>query len=142
MARIGAVTEMSNPLQEAFRRGAEVRRKMLKAEGGVLSTQQFSEKLGITSLELARLRKRNAVFWLDHGDDYVFPSFQLDEKGLLHGISDVLEAFAFEEPLMRVNFMLTGDMRLGGWRPIDALREGRIDDVILAAQAYGEHGAA
>lgn len=43
---------------------------------------------------------------------------------------------------MRVNFMLTGDARLGGKRPIDVLREGQIGKVNEAAQAYGEHGAA
>lgn len=43
---------------------------------------------------------------------------------------------------MRVNFMLTGDAHLEGRRPIDVLREGRIGEVIEAAQAYGEHGAA
>jgi hypothetical protein len=43
---------------------------------------------------------------------------------------------------MRVNFMLTGDARLGRRRPIDLLREGLIDGVVAAARAYGEHGAA
>ncbi|WP_272871346.1 hypothetical protein [Agrobacterium tumefaciens] len=43
---------------------------------------------------------------------------------------------------MRVNFMLTGDARLGDKRPIDLLRDGKIDDVVTTAAAYGDHGAA
>ena len=142
MARNMAAIEMSDPLYEAYKRGEEIERKMLKAEGGVLTGKLFSEKLGITPLELGRMRKRNEVFWMEVGNEYVYPRFQLDGNGFLPGIREVLDAFAVEEAWMRVNFMLTGDLRLSGWRPIDALREGRINDVKLAAKAYGQHGAA
>ena len=142
MARNMAAIDRSDPLYEAYKLGAEVKREMLKAEGGVLSGKQFSGKLGITPLELGRMRKRNEVFWLDIGDDYVYPSFQLGENGLLPGIRDVLDSFAFDHAWTRFYFMLSGDLRLNGWRPIDALRDGRIDDVKLAARAYGVHGAA
>ena len=142
VARNVAAIDMSDPLYEAYKLGEEVERKMLKAEGGVLSAEQFSEKLGVTPLELARMRKRDEVFWMKVGNDYVYPSFQLDGNGFLPGIRDVLDSFAIDASLTRVNFMLTGDMRLNGWRPIDALREGRVDEVKLAAQAYGQHGAA
>lgn len=42
----------------------------------------------------------------------------------------MLNAFTVDDPWMRVNFMLTGDARLGGERPIDLLRNGKIDDVV------------
>ena len=142
MARNTAAIDISDPLYEAFKCGEEVERKMLKAEGGVLTGKQFSEKLGITPLELGRLRKRNEVFWMEVGNEYVYPRFQLDGNRFLLGIREVLDAFAVEEAWMRVNFMLMGDRRLSGWRPIDALREGRVNDVKLAAKAYGQHGAA
>lgn len=142
MARSEAAIEMPDPLSEARRLGAERKRELLQAEGGVLSAQEFSEKLGIAPLSLGRMRKRNEVFWLDVGDDYVYPSFQLGENGLLPGIQDVLDSFAFDHAWTRFYFMLSGDLRLDGWRPIDALRDGRIDDVKIAARAYGEHGAA
>ena len=142
MARNAAAIEKSHPLYEAYKRGEEIEREMLEAEGGALSGEQFSEKLGITLLELCRMRKRNEVFWMEVGDDHVYPRFQLDGNGFLPGIRDVLDAFAIDAEWMRVNFMLTGDLRLNGWRPIDALREGRVDEVKFAAQAYGQHGAA
>ena len=142
MARNAVAIEKSHPLYEACKRGEEIEREMLKAEGGMLSGKQFSEKLGITPLELARMRKRNEVFWMEVGDDYFYPRFQLDGNGFLSGIRDVLGAFSIDAEWMRVNFMLTGDLRLNGWRPIDVLREGRVDEVKLAAQAYGQHGAA
>ena len=88
------------------------------------------------------MRKREEVFWLSHESDYVYPSFQLGGDGQLPNIREALDAFVVDAPWMRVNFMLTGDMRLGGWRPLDMLREGRIDEVKIAARGYGEHGAA
>ena len=54
----------------------------------------------------------------------------------------MLDSFATDNPWERVNFMLSGDLRLNGWRPIDWLREGRNEEVKLAAHAFGEHGAA
>ncbi|MEO9337166.1 Rv2175c family DNA-binding protein [Mesorhizobium sp. SB112] len=80
--------------------------------------------------------------WLDIDGERGYPAFQIANDGLLPGMSAVVQAFAIDEPWMRLNFMLTGDARLGGRRPIDALRDGQIGEVIDAAQAYGEHGAA
>lgn len=134
--------EKPDPLIEALLRGAEMKRDMLKAEGGALSAQQLAEHLGITPQGLGRKRERNHVFWLDVGDGYVYPAFQIGKNGLLDGVREVLDAFEVDDPWMRVNFMLTGDARLGGGRPIDLLREGKIEQVVVAAAAYGEHGAA
>lgn len=141
MARVGTAIERSDPLFEAIQRGLEMKRKILEAEGGALSARQFSERLGITQLSLGRMRKRNQVFWLDVGNDYVYPTFQLGKKGLLPGIQKVLDAFVVDEAWMRVNFMISGDLRLDGERPIDLIRDGRVGEVALAASAYGEHGA-
>lgn len=143
-AAIGAEIQPDrpDPLTEALLRGSEMKRDMLKAEGGALSAQQLADHLGITPQGLGRKRERNQVFWLDIGDGYVYPAFQIGKTGLLRGIREVLDAFTVDDPWMRVNFMLTGDARLGSERPIDLLRQGEIDDVVVAAAAYGEHGAA
>jgi len=143
-AAIGSeiLPDKPDPLTRAFLRGSEMKREMLRAEGGALSTQKLAGHLGITPQGLGRKRERNQVFWLDVGDGYVYPAFQVGKNGLLRGIREVLDAFTVDDPWMRVNFMLTGDIRLGGRRPIDLLRKGKIDDVIKAAAAYGEHGAA
>lgn len=143
-AAIGAEIEPDkpDPLTEAFLRGSEMKRDMLKAEGGALTAQQLAGHLGITPQGLGRKRERNQVFWLEIGDGYVYPAFQIGRNGLLPGIREVLAAFTVDDPWMRVNFMLTGDVRLGGKRPIDLLRKGKSEEVMAAAAAYGDHGAA
>lgn len=130
-----------DPLTAAFLRGAEMKRALLKAEGGVLSAPQLAEHLGITPQGLGKKREKNQVFWLEVGDGYVYPAFQLGPSGLLPGIREVVDAFVEDDPWARVNFMLTGDARLGGRRPIDLLRDGDVASVTRAARGYGEHGA-
>lgn len=144
-AAVGAdLGQERDPLTEAFLRGASMKREMLKAEGGVLSARELAAHLGITPPPkgLGRKRLRNQLFWLDVGEGFVYPAFQVSERGLVAGIREVLEAFRVEDSWMRVHFMLTQDPRLEGRRPIDLLREGRIEEVVKAAAAYGEQGAA
>lgn len=131
-----------DPLTDAFLRGAERKRELLKADGGALTARQLADHLAITQQGIGKKRDRNLIFWLEAGDGYLYPAFQIGPDGLLPGIREVLDAFTIDDPWMRVNFMLTGDYRLGGARPIDVLREGRIEEVVTAAAAYGEHGAA
>jgi hypothetical protein len=131
-----------DPLTRALLRGAEMKRDMLRAEGGVLSAQQLAQHLGITPQGVGRKRERNQVFWLEVGDGYVYPAFQVGRSGLMPGIRDVLDAFQVTDPWMRVSFMLSGDRRLDDRRPMDLLRQGMIDEVVRAAATFGEHGAA
>jgi len=132
-----------DPLTAALLRGAEMKRALLKAEGGVLSGPQLAEHLGITPQGVGKKREKGQLFWLEVGDGYVYPAFQVGPDGLLPGVRQVLDAFEHvDDPWMRVNFMLTGDARLAGQRPLDALREGKVEDAVRAARAYGEHGAA
>jgi len=130
-----------DPWTAAYLRGAEMKRAMLRAEGGVLSAQQLAEHLGITPQGIAKKRERGQVFWLEVGEGYVYPAFQVGPKGLLPGTREILSAIDEDDPWARVNFMLTSDLRLGGRRPLDVLRDGDIPSVVRAARAYGEHGA-
>lgn len=125
-------------LADAFTRGSTMKRSMLAAEGGILSRAEFSGRIGLTPEEV----ETKFLLCLDISGERVYPAFQIVGGGLLPGMSAVVEAFSIDDPWMRLNFMLTGDARLGGRRPIDALREGRIVEVVKAAQAYGKHGAA
>lgn len=130
-----------DPMTEAHLRESETKREMLKSEGGALTAFELSKHLGITPQGLGRKRFRNQVFWLGIGDGYVFPAFQVGENGLLPGTRDVLDAFTVDDPWMRVKFMLRGNQRLGGKRPLDLFRKGEIDEVVKAAAAYGEDDA-
>jgi hypothetical protein len=128
---------------EALARGTEMSREILRAEGGVITGPEIAQRLGMTPEAVEQKRGRNELFWLDTPDGNVYPLFQLSGDALLPGIREVLAAFQEPDPWARVWFMLSGDYRLDGRRPLDVLREGgRISDVVRAANAYGEQGAA
>jgi hypothetical protein len=90
-------------------------------------------------------RERGTILALPRGGgEYAFPLWQFDEgtrDGLLPGLTRVLRSFSVEDPWMRSEFMLAPDDRLGGKRPLDALREGEAEAALRTASAYGVHGA-
>lgn len=136
MSMNAIITE--NAWASAMSRGTATKQALLRSEGGVLTAENFADQLGLSRSDLDDL----SLFRLDVDGNPVYPAFQLSGAGLLPGIEQVVRAFTIEDPWMCVNFMLTGDARLDRHRPIDLLREGRIDAVVAAAQIYGEHGAA
>lgn len=125
-------------MASALARGTEMKRAILRADGGVLSAEAAAHRLGVLVSKLGQM----ALFRLEVEGEDGYPAFQFTDEGTLPGIEPVVRAFVIGDPWMRVNFMLTGDARLGNRTPIDLLREGRIKDVVRAAQAYGEPGAA
>ena len=130
-----------DPLAAALLRGARIKRALLQDEGGVLSARELAEHLGITVAGLTKKRDRGQIFWLPVGQGYVYPAFQVGGDGLLAGVREVLDALPDRDPWVQVNFMLTGDARLEGARPLDVLRTGAIEAVLRAARAQGEDGS-
>lgn len=71
-----------------------------------------------------------------------FPRWQFDDHGhVLSGLEGVLEILNHDERLDawgKILFFLQEKPSLGGRRPLDLLREGKLKEMILAAQAYAE----
>jgi len=69
-------------------------------------------------------------------------AWQFDEHGhVLDGLEAVLEILNQDERLdawAKILFFLQEKPSLGGRRPLDLLREGKLKEVSLAAQAYAE----
>jgi hypothetical protein len=130
-----------DPLAAARLRGAEARRALLESEGGWLAPEDVARLLHISRQAVEKRAQRGRLFALPLGARTVFPAFQFDAEGVINGVEEVLGAFDVADPWMRAQFMLTGDPRLGGERPIEALRRGEIGAVVAAARAYGSHGA-
>lgn len=134
----------ADPLARAKLRGVERKGELLEAEGGAAGTGEVSEVLGITPQAVDKRRERGTILALPTGGGrYAFPRWQFDERGkdgLIPGFAAALKNFSVESPWMRAEFMLAPNGRLGGKRPLDALREG--EEVMEAVAAYGRHGAA
>ncbi len=122
-------------------RWAQMRKRLLEAEGGVLGAQAFADRLDITRQAVNRRRTAGKLISLElarHG--YRYPTWQLDDKGVLDGIPQALAAFDDIDDWTRFAWFLNANILLDDRRPLDLLREGDPQPVIEAASRYGQHG--
>lgn len=128
----------------ALARGLATRQQLVEAEGGSLSSEEVARSLGISrTVVLKRLEAGRLIAWREGGKHAArFPRWQFDRHGrVLAGLEMVLKTLNRCQRLdawANVLFFLQAQNSLKGKRPLDLLREGRLEDVCLAAQAYIE----
>jgi hypothetical protein len=114
------------------------------AEGGGLSDAEFGERMGLGSRETIRqYREKGRIFgWLKGSRSYRYPAWQIHRKELLPGLPEVLAVLRQKglHPLSIAGYFLTPSDGLDDVRPLDLLREGKIDPVVADAQRYGDIG--
>lgn len=149
LLRILEAPEMALPdadvtsIEAARARGIEARDQLIKAEGGSWAVQRVAKYLGLTRQAVDKRRKANKLIGLGLGrHGYLYPSWQFSKTGTLPGLEEALAELRRQDPWAQVIFMLSPNDRLDGTPPLRALRQGRIDDVKMAASLFGEHGAA
>jgi hypothetical protein len=141
---VAAIFQEDDPLLPARLRGLEARQQLLEAEGGTMTVSEVAALLGITRQAVEKRRKSGKLVALSLGRrGYAYPRWQFTVDGkLLPGLEDVLCALDEHSAMARTIFMLGPTIRLDGLRPLDAIRQGRIEDARRAALTYLEHGAA
>jgi hypothetical protein len=133
----------NDPLGPARLRGLRERERLLEVEGGTLSSEEVANHLNITRQAVNKRRQQGALIGLDAGrHGYLYPAWQFVREGTISGLEAVLEALRSHDPWMQHIFMVSRSTRLDDGAPLAGLREGRLDDVLKAARAFGEHGAA
>jgi hypothetical protein len=138
-----AASTDGDPLLRAKLRGIEHRKRILEKLGGTLSAEQVSELIGISRQAVDRRRSQNQLIGLTQGKrGYAYPAFQFEEGKTLDGLKEVLDALSGHDPWMQSIFFANANDRLTGRTPLDALRQGKTEAVVRAAEAYGEQGAA
>lgn len=124
-------------------RGLEARQQLLDAEGGAWPVDQVASHLSVSRQSVDKRRKVGKLLALTVGRrGYLYPSWQFARHGVLSGLETILRALAANDPWAQVIFMLSPSDRVGNQRPLDALRHGKVEEVKVAASAFGEHGAA
>lgn len=132
-----------DPLALARIRGQQARATLLGEEGGTLSAPQVAELLGISRQAVNKRRQAGQLLALPLGrHGFAYPAWQFSGQEVLPGFVAVLGQLARHDPWMQARFFLSPDKRLDESRPLDLLRQGRVEAVSQAARAYGEHGAA
>jgi hypothetical protein len=136
--------EAEDPLVNARLRWIVDRRRLAYAEGRPLPTREVEALLGISRQAVAKARAEGRLVGLPSGSGrYVYPSWQFGESGALAGLREVRRALrGGDDPWTLTAFMVSPNARLDGETPLATLRRGELRNVVRAAEAYGEHGAA
>lgn len=141
---LGARETRQDKFALAVVRGMEARQKLAEAEGGSLSSEEVARLLRISKTAvLKRLGAGRLLAWREERLQAArFPRWQFDEHGqVLAGVKEVLECLDQDQDLDawgKILFFLQTRTALGGKRPLDLLREGKVKQVCQAAQAYAE----
>jgi hypothetical protein len=115
---------------------------MLKTSGGVISSGKVAELLNVSRQAVDKRRAANQLLALTQGRrGYSYPTFQFEDGKTLNGLEEVLRNLRALDPWMQLRFFTSPHERLGNETPIDALRSGKVNDVVRAASGYGEQGA-
>jgi hypothetical protein len=127
----------------AMIRGLPVREKMAAEEGGSLSADETARYLGVTKQSVLNLYHSDKLLaWRTEKQGALrFPVWQFAENRRLPGLVEVLaklNACTALDDWGKVGFFLQTHGLLEDRRPLDLLRENRIDLVLKAAEAYVE----
>ncbi len=141
---IGTAESRADKLARAQIRGLEVRQQLAEAEGGSLSSEEAARLLKISKTAvLKRLAAGRLLAWREERLQAArFPRWQFGDDGhLLPGMEEVLEILNQDgspDGWGKVLFFLQEKENLGGRRPLDLLRRGKLTEVRTAAGAYAE----
>jgi hypothetical protein len=131
-----------DPLRSLRLKGLRAKSELLKKEGGVITSSQVAELLGISRQAVDKRRRKGKLLAVSLGKrGYFYPVWQFFENGVLPGFDILMNLLEPYDPWMKMIFMLNANHRLGNQSPLEKLREGHLDEVFKAAQVTGEQGA-
>lgn len=122
-------------------RGAIARRELLEQDGGVLSPSNVGELLGISRQAVGLRRNAGKLLGVEGNRGFVYPAWQFEGNDVLDGFTEILQLLSDDDAWTQFIFFLSHDDAIGGKRPIDLLRKGKLEQVRRAARMHGEHGA-
>ena len=136
-------TKRENRLANAIARGLSARQQLIADEGGSLSADEAAKEIGLSKTAiLNRYHHGNIIGWREERQNAVrFPVWQFSEHHVIPGIEKTLRILNTEgriDDMGRMLFFLQKNRRLNDKRPLDYLRENKLEPVLVAAQAYAE----
>ena len=141
---LGQGKSREDKLRRAQVRGLDARQQLAEAEGGSWSSDEVARMLQISKTAvLKRLAAGRLLAWREERLQAArFPRWQFDDHGhVLDGLEQVLEILNQDGRLDawgKILFFLQEKPGLGDRRPLDLLRQNKLEEVSRAAQAYAE----
>lgn len=131
-----------DPLAAARLRGVERQQSLFEKSGGVVTGQKAAEFLGISRQAVDKRRRQGRLIGLTQGRrGYAYPVWQFESRKTLTNLEKVLDRLRDHDPWMQLTFFLNANDRLRGKSPLEILKSGNLEQVLQAAESYGEQGA-
>ena len=129
---------------QAILDGVRIAQEDLRRSGGAYDLQQMMTLMhGISRQAIdKRVQERSLIAVPGPSNRRSYPTLQFNSDGtVVEGLKQVRDALPTRNPWTILNFLAEPDDRLGGRKPIDLLKEGRVELVVEAAQRMGQQGA-
>jgi hypothetical protein len=138
-----AGTRREDKLVNSLARGLTVREKMAAEEGGNMSADETARQLEVTKQSVLNMYHAGELLaWRTEKQGALrFPVWQFDGRFRIPGLKEVLgrlNAGRVLDDWGKIGFFLQTHGVLDGRRPLDLLRENKVDKVLKAAEAYVE----
>jgi hypothetical protein len=130
-------------LANAMARGVSVREKMATEEGGSMSAEEAARLLGMVKQSVLNLYHQGKLLgWRSEKQGAVrFPVWQFRDGERLPGLEQVLaklSASGILDDWGKIGFFLQQHRLSESRRPLDLLRDNKVDQVLRIAEAYVE----
>lgn len=128
----------------ALLRGVRTAQEDLKCAGGAYELDEVRALLNGVSRQAVEKRVREGSLLVVPGPSNRrrFPTVQFTDEGeVAPGLRELRDALPFQNPWAVLNYLVNPEDRLGGRRPIDALKAGDVNEVVEAARRLGQQGA-
>ena len=130
-------------MSRALAKGRQAIFSLLMDEGGCEEAPQIARRLEVSEDEIHSRLNKGLLFAVRRTEDETeFPLWQFTDGGVLPGLRQVIAALSNHNDFAKLRFFLSGNHFLGGDTPLAALRQGRVDETVKAAEQYLVHGAA
>jgi hypothetical protein len=145
MSAAPAIGLERDPWTEALLRGAAMKQEAVQRAGGLLSSGEVAELLGITVAGVKQRQRRGRLLAVPTSNgEWGYPAKQFSRDGGVHtGLSSVLAAFpAGTSPWIVLTFLVGPVPGRNDGIAFDALSDGEtIVTLVEVALTYGEQGA-
>ncbi|WP_050421228.1 hypothetical protein [Bradyrhizobium tropiciagri] len=124
--------------------GVRIAQEDLRRSGGAYDLEQVRTLLrGISRQAVDKRVQEGSLLAVPGPSNHrSFPTFQFNVDGtVVEGLKSVQDALPTNNPWTVLNFLAQPDDRLGGRKPIDLLREGKVELVVEAARRMAQQGA-
>ena len=128
----------------AILEGVRIAQEDLRRAGGAYDLDQVRTLMrGISRQAIDKRVQEGSLLAVPGPSNHrSYPTLQFNSDGtVVEGLKSVREALPTDNPWTVLNFLAQPDDRLGGRKPIDLLKEGKVELVIEAARRMAQQGA-